>query len=342
MANEQRLDISWETIIKVFVAGFIFYILFLARHIVIWFFFALIISLLLDPAINFLKRLRFPKLVAVILIYLSIFGLLGLMLYLIAPIFIFEINQFGQNIPDYFQKLDPILESLGIDIGKNFQEVTVSLISSLQDSSQSIFRAISVFFGGITSTIFILIFAFYISLEDRVLERTLSLLAPKKYEDRISEIFEKAQFKVSRWFGARILACLFVGIVSFIVLFSFNVKYAFTLSLVSGALNFIPFIGPLITGLLTLLFVGISNSWVLAIYILVAFYIIQAIENNFITPLLLKKFLDLPPILVLMSILIGGTMFGLLGVMFVVPVFGIVYEFLKEFLEKRKEPEMQY
>ncbi len=333
---EQTLDISWQTITKIFIAGFVLYILFLARDIVVWFFFALIISLLLDPAINFLRRLRFPKILAVILVYALIFGLLGLIIYLMAPVFIFEINQFAQNIPDYFQKLSPILEGLGIDVAKNFQDLTANLISGLQESSGSIVRAISVFFGGIASTILIFAFAFYISLEDKGLEKVLSLLAPKKYEEYISTIFARAQFRVSGWFGARILACIFVGILSFIVFFLLDVKYAFTLALISGVLNFIPFIGPLITGILAFLFVGVSNSWVLAVYIIIALYIIQATENTFITPLLMKKFLDLPPILVLISILVGGTIFGILGMIFVVPVFGIIYEFLKEFLEKRR------
>ena len=99
---EQILDISWKTILKVLVAGFVLYILFLARDIAVWFFFALIISLLLDPVILLLRRLRLPKVLAVILVYVSIFGILGLTIYLITPIVIFEINQLSKNIPDYF------------------------------------------------------------------------------------------------------------------------------------------------------------------------------------------------------------------------------------------------
>ena len=68
-------------------------------------------------------------------------------------------------------------------------------------------------------------------------------------------------------------------------------------------------------------------------------YLIQILENNVVSPLLMKKFLDLPPVLVLISLLVGGTIFGILGMIFVVPVFGIVYEFLKEFLERKREQE---
>src|SRR3989344_2584819 len=337
---QQTLDISWDTIIRIFIAGFVLYVLFLARDIVIWFFFALIISLLLDPAVNFLRRMRIPKILAVVLVYVSIFGALGLIIYLSAPIFASEIKHFAQNIPDYFEKASPLLRDLGLNVAGDFQDLTLNLTSQLQESSTSIIRAITIFFGGIASTILIFVFAFYISLEDNGPERFLTLFTPKKYEKVIIDLFEKAQLKVSGWFGARILACLFVGVLSFIVFFLFGIKYSFMLSLISGALTFVPFIGPLITAIISLMFIGISNSWLVAIYIVIALYLIQAIENNLVTYLLMKKFIDLPPVLVLISLFVGGTIFGILGMIFVVPVFGIIYEFMKEFLEKKKEGEI--
>jgi len=334
---EQTLDISWKTILKVLITGFSLYILFLIRDIAIWFFFALIISLLVEPAINFFRRLFLPKILAVVLVYVSIFGILGLMIYFTAPIFIFEIDHLSKNFPDYFEKLNPMLKNLGVNIAANFEDFMADIILKLQESSSSIIKAISVFFGGIASTIIIFVFAFYISLEDRGPEKVLSLLIPKKYETLVLDLFEKAQLKVAGWFGARILACLFVGVASFIAFFLFDIKYALILSLISGALTFVPFIGPLITALLAFLFVGISNSWLVAVYIIILLYVIQAVENNIVTPLLMKKFIDLPPILVLIALLIGGTVFGILGMIFVVPVFGVIYEFLKEFLERRRE-----
>ncbi|MEK7124188.1 MAG: AI-2E family transporter [Patescibacteria group bacterium] len=336
----QTLDISWATIIKVFLAGFVLYILFLARDIAVWFFFALIISILLEPLIDFLRKFRIPKVVAVVIVYLAIFGIIGLLIYLAAPIFIQELSHFAKNIPDYFAKINPVLKSFGINIARNFQEFNKDLINSLQESSQSIIKAVSVFFGGLASAILIFVFAFYISLEDKGPERVLALLFPKRYEDFIIKLFETAQYKVAGWFGARLLASLFVGIASFAIFFLFGAKYAFILSLISGILTFVPFIGPLITAILVLLFVGVSNSWLVAVYIVIALWAIQQIENSVVTPLLMKKFLNLPPVLVLISLLAGGIIFGVLGMIFMVPVFGIIYEFTKEFLEKRREQEV--
>ncbi len=342
METRQVLDISWGAIVKIFIAIFLFYILFLAKDVLIWFFFALVIALLLAPAINTLRWLKVPKIIAVITVYLSIFGFFGLLIYLAAPLFMYEMKQLSLHIPEYFEKLNPILKEIGIALGQNFDEFTANLVSNLQQSSESILKAVSVFLGGLASTAFILTFAFFISLEEKGPEKLLTLLTPKKYEDHILAMFDRAQGKVSGWFGARLVACLMVGIVSFVIFFLFGIKYAFILALLSGVLNFIPYVGPTITLLLSVVFVGVSNSWLLAIYVAVSLLVIQEIENKFLTPLLMKRFVDMPPAVVLIALLIGHTVFGFMGMLFAVPVFGIAYEFLKEFLERKRQEETSY
>lgn len=336
-SQRQLLDISWKTILKILLAGFSFYILYLIRDIVIWFIFALIISVLLNPAIIFLKRFRIPRILAVVSVYLAIFGILGLIIYLTIPIFISEIQQFYGFFPQYFKKISPLFRELGIGTFTNLQSFTRILIEKLQEFSDNIFSALALFFGGISSTIFILTISFFLSLEEGWLERFLILITPKKHEESVLIIFKKCQNKVSGWFGTRVLACLFVGVVSLIVFLLFDVKYAFTFALLAGVLNFIPYLGPLLTAVMLFLFIGITGTWVKAILVLVAFYLIQHIEGLVLTPILTKKFIGLPPIIVLLSLVIGGKILGLLGAIFAIPVAGIIYEFLKDFLKKKKE-----
>lgn len=337
--NRQILDISWETILKIGLAGSVFYLLYLVKDVVIWFFFALIISVLLNPVINFLRWFRVPKVLAVVFTYLSIFGALGLMIYLIAPLFITEIRQFSQLIPQYFEKISPIFKELKIEALQNLESFTQTITGGLEQISISILNALTTFFGGVVSAFFILSLAFFLSLEEKGVERVLSLLSPKKYEEYVLALFERCQIKVSGWFGARILACLFVAVTSFIIFYLFEIKYAVILAFLAGILNFVPFLGPIITAILLILLVGVSGTWLKALIILVAFIVIQQIENNIITPVLTKKFVGLPPVLVLLSLVMGSIIFGFLGAIFAVPVFGILYEFIKEFLEKKREEE---
>jgi predicted PurR-regulated permease PerM len=336
--GEQTLDISWKTIMKVFVAIFAFYLIYLARDIALWLFFGLAISILLEPAINFLRKMWIPKMLAIILIYTSVLGLLGLLVYLMAPLFIIEIKEFSNYLPDYFNKINPILQQLGIDFAQSFSELTSSLIGGLEQSSKGVINAVISFFGGVASTVVILTIAFFLSLEDRGPERFLSFVSPQKYQEYIVTFFEKAQTKVAGWFGARIMACAFVGIASFIVFYVFDIEYAFLLALIAGILNFIPYIGPLATAILLIVFVMVSSgSWIITLYVLLAIWAVQAVENNLLTPFLMKKMIDLPPVLVLISLLLGAKLFGFLGTIFIVPIAGIIYEFVREIIEKNRE-----
>ncbi len=337
--QRQLLDISWETILKVCFAILLFYAFYLVKDIVIWSLFGLIISVLLDPAIDFFRVFRIPRVIAAIITYFLIFGALALVIYFTAPFFITEIKQFSQLIPHYFDNISPIFKQLKIESLQNIESLTQTLTDSLEQISLSVFNALATFFGGIVSAIFILSIAFFLSLEDEAVEKTLVMLAPKRYEDFALHIFEKCKNKVSAWFGTRILACLFVAVASLAVFYLFGVKYTFLLAFLSGILSFVPFLGPLVVTILLLIIVGVSDSWLKAVIVVLAFTLVHQIEGNVLSPILTKKLVGLPTVLVLLALAVGGEIFGFLGAVFAIPVAGILYEFTKEFLERKKEME---
>jgi len=336
MQENRVLDISWGTILKISLAFLVFYILYLVRDILVWFIFALIISVLFNPAIKFLQRLRVPRSLAVIFIYVAVFGVLGLAIYLTAPMFIAEIKQFSQLFPQYFEKVAPPLKSLGIEAFESMDDFTQALGIVLQKASSDILSALAVFFGGLGSTIFILSIALFLSLEEKGVERMVALLSPKKYEAYVMALWERSRAKVSGWFGSRVLIALFVGVAVFVALSLFNVKYAFVLALLSGILDFIPVLGPIFAGAVIFSFV-VLDSWLKALFILIVFILIQQIEGNIISPVLTKKFVGLPPALVLLSLAVGAKLLGILGAVLAIPLAGILFEFLRDFLKKKKE-----
>ena len=335
MNNEKLLDISWGTIFKIFVAVISFYLLYQIRDILVWFVFALIISVLFNPAVNFLRKLKIPRSLAVLFVYTAFFGILTLIIYFTVPLFVSEIKQFSQILPQYFERISPPLKGLKIEAFQDIETFVNALGEILNKIITNIANILFVIFGGIFATIFILTLAIYISLNEKGIERSILIFFPKKYETNILSIWERCQKKVSGWFLTRILACLFVGVVSFVVFLVFNTPYPFSLGLLAGVLNFIPIVGPLITGIFIFVIISLE-SISKAIFVIIAFTLIQQVENNIFTPLISKRFVGLPPILVLMSLAIGGILWGFLGAILAIPLAGILYEFLKEFLEKRK------
>lgn len=211
MEEEKVLDISWGTILKISIAFLGFYILYSIRDILIWVIFGLIISILFNPAINFLQRRRIPRTIATIFVYVTVFGILSLVLYWIIPIFIFEIQQFAQLFPQYFGKLAPPLKGLKLEAFESFESFTEALQNWLIKVSSSIFGAIISIFGGIFSTVTIFAIAVFFSIEEKEVKQAIKILVPRNNESYFLDLWERCQFKTAAWFGTRVLSGFFCG-----------------------------------------------------------------------------------------------------------------------------------
>ena len=329
------LDISWGTILKITIAFLVFYLLYLIKDILVWIVFALIISVLFNPIISFLQRFL-TRIPATILVYTILFGILGSLVYFITPLFISEIQQFSQLFPEYFEKISPPLKGLGIEAFGSLENFTQSMEQGLTKASANIFSALGAIFGGIFATVTIFSIALFLSLEEKGLEKIVKVLSPKRYEAFVLNLLGKSQKKVGGWFGSRILCCLFVGLMTFITCYVLDIKYAVSFSFFAAVLNMIPIIGPIVTGIVVFVLVA-PVSWLKALFFLIAFIIIQQIEGNILSPVLTKKFIGLPSVLVLIAVMVGGKLWGMMGAFLAIPLAGILFEFVRDFLNKKKE-----
>jgi predicted PurR-regulated permease PerM len=335
MNNEKILDVSWKTIFKIGMGFFLFYILYLIKDILIWFFFALVISFLFEPAVSFFQKLKISRTLSVVFVYLVFFGLLGLSLYLVIPVFFSEFQQFSQLLPQYFERFAPFLRDMGFKAFENVSTFSEAISNVLQKGSSDVFSAMSLLFGSLTSMLFIISIALFVSLEEKSTESAIKLLAPRKYENYIAFLWERTRSKVSGWFASKILSCLFVSLVFFISLYLFNVKYALSLAVFAGISNFVPIIGPVVSGIVSFVFVGL-DSWLKAVFVVVVLTLIHQIEGSIIYPVLSKKFIGLPPVWVLISLAIGGELLGLLGAILAAPLAAAIFEFFRDFLKKER------
>ena len=95
-------------------------------------------------------------------------------------------------------------------------------------------------------------------------------------------------------------------------------------------------IGPILATVLIALLVALDSP-TRALFVVLAITLIQQVENNILTPILSRKFIGLPPVLVLVALAIGGQFWGIMGAILAIPLAGILFEFLRDFLKKRKE-----
>lgn len=338
MNGEKVLDISWATIGKISIAVIAMYVLYLIRDILVWFLFALIISVLFNPAIDVLHKRRVPRVLAASFVYVAVFGGLILFLYSLSAMFINELQTFSQSFPKYFEQTLPVLQVLGIEPFADAESFLRATSGAVQQMAANVFNALFVVFGGIFSTIFVISVAFFLSLEEKVMGKTLSFVFHPRYESAILAMWDRARKRVTSWFATRILSSFFVGALSYLTFFLFDTRYPVSLALTAGIFNFIPMIGPLFTGILIFIIVGLESP-LMALIVVAAFVLIQQVENNILTPALTKRFVGVSPALVLVALAVGGKLWGLPGAILIVPLVAIIAEFLPDFLRKQHKPE---
>lgn len=334
----KALDLSWNTIAKIALAVIAFYIFFQIKNILVWFLFAMVISILFNPAIDFLKKIKIPRPIGTILVYFGVFALITLVFYSAVIVLINEIDQFSKVFPLYLQKSSSFFRSLGIYVFEDIEIFIDATKSSLKEMTSAFFSASFAFFGGIFTTAFVLTTAFFLSLEGKAVDRGILFFFSKKNESYALSLWRRCQKKVGGWFFTRVLSCLFIGGAVYISSLILGIKYPFSFGLIAGVMNFVLYIGPLVSGALIFLVTAI-DSLPKAIFILIIFSLAQLIESSVLMPVLSKKYIGLSPVLVIMSLSIGGILWGPLGAILAIPILGILSEFFKEFIEKRKKEE---
>ena len=332
------IDISLGAIFKIFLATFLFYIVFLSRDIFMWVLFGIVISILFEPIIHSVSSFGVPRGISVVFVYLSFFGLLALTLYGMSPFFVHEIQVFSDLLPQYLQTAAPPLKGFGMEAFSGIQEVLSALGDNAQNAASNILSGLLAVLGGILSAMFVLSIAIFLSLEEKSVERSISFLFAKEHEGIALNLWRRTQKKVSGWFASRLLSSLFVGALMLCTLLLFDVRYPFSLSLLATISNFIPVVGPLVT--VALLGIVIAfDSFTKALLVILAFTLIQQIENNVLTPILTKRFVGLHPVLVLIALTIGGKLWGVMGAILAVPLVGIFFEFFHDFIERKRKEE---
>jgi predicted PurR-regulated permease PerM len=177
---------------------------------------------------------------------------------------------------------------------------------------------------------------FYLSVEKNGTERLLRVLLPDRYEGPVLKVFERFKTKIRRWMAAQLSLSILIGIIVGVGLWLLGVRHSFVLGVIAAIFEVVPIIGPIIVGILAF-FMAISDSFLLGIYAIVFFFLVQQIENHLLLPIIMGKSMKVHPVVVIMSLLAGGKIAGLLGIILAVPIAVIVQEIFDYLAEKKDQ-----
>lgn len=325
---------------------------------------AIIFAYIIDPLVNYLERKGVKRQFGVIIVYISVILIFGILIVSVIPKTINEISNLLTSLPAMVDTLirevnnfaSNVFAKFNIELPENFINVyketnpkvngdveTPQIVSDILNSIKatindlivkaqgslmgSLSNVLSKLYGFLTSAfrlVLIIIFSFYFSVDkDRFMHRVKKAI-PNKYRDDISYLTSNIDTALQQFIRGRMLMAIFVGLITMAYLLVLRVDFAIIIGLITCVADIIPYIGPFLGCAPAVLF-AFMDSPMKALWVLILFVIVQWVENNILAPKLIGDSTGLNPLVILISIIIGGGIFGVWGMVISVPLMSIIF-----------------
>jgi predicted PurR-regulated permease PerM len=318
-------------------------VIWIARHVLTWILISLFLALALNPAVEWLQRRGLQRRgAAAAITYLLAIGFVVGIGFTFVPTLVNQVNDFVQKLPDYTHDITHGRGRLG------FLETKYHIQERIEDAVKEGGAtkvlglsgvAISVARGVITivlATVTILFMTFFMLLEGpRWVERFYGLL-PERSRPRWRKVGDDIYRTVGGYVTGNLLISLIAGSLTTVVLLIMGVPYAVALGLIVAILDLIPLAGATIAAIL-IGTVAFLHSIPAGIVVVVFFVVYQQVENHLLQPVIYGRTVQLSPLAVLISILIGAELAGILGALAAIPVAGSIQVLIVDWLKHRHE-----
>lgn len=318
-------------LLLILLVGLLWYL----RDIVLIVLTAIVIASAMEPAVRFFSRKGLHRIAAVILMYALIAAIFFGVVFIFVPPLLNDAESFLTQLPQTLASLD-LAEITGGFLPGSFTSVFSSadllhsISTTLQDSTGGIFTTVSAFFGGLTSFILIVVFAFYFSVQETGVDDFLRIVTPVSEQAYVLHLWKRSQDKIGKWMQGQLILAIIVGMLLFLGLTILNVKYALLLAVLAAIFELIPVFGQVLAAIPAVA-VGFTQGGVTeALLVAALFVIVQQFESNLIYPVVVKKVVGVPPLLVILALIVGFKLIGFLGVLLSVPIAGAIQEFVSD------------
>jgi len=324
--------------------GLVLEVLWIARHVLTWIFIALFLALALNPAVDGLERRIKRRGLATGIVYLATLAAIVGIGWLFIPTLVDQVNDFARKVPDYLDDLTKGRGRLGF-LQEKYHLVDKARDAVREGGAAKLFgvsgTAVAVAKGVVTAvvaTLTIAFMTFFMLLEGpKWIERLYSLLQPASRR-RWQKVGHDIYRVVGGYVTGNLLISLIAGTLTTVVLRITGVPFAIALGLIVAILDLIPLAGATIAAIIvgTVAFLHSVPAGI----IVVAFFIVyQQLENHLIQPVVYGRTVQLSPLAVLISVLIGAELAGVLGALAAIPVAGTLQVIFLDWLRHRRGEE---
>jgi len=365
MQNELLLWVK-KIWILLLISG-ILYISYLLSDVIINLLIAGFITILVNPLANLWEKYKIPAWLTVLWVYIVILLLWSIVIGTLIPIIVNYVTDTANLIIGWVNSAQAIYLKEGIagfhfhpyiekwivlvfwekniehtlDIIKqniwNIQSILTSQISSITSSGISVVSTVG---SVVWNWALIMITSFLMVLERREIWKFILDICPPKVDSYLRNHYYSIQKVCSSWIKATLVLSVSIFATTYIWLFlvewifDFSTEKRFTLALIGGIMEFIPYVWPLIA-LIPAVIIGLWISWKATLVLIILYFIIQRLENDILVPYVMSKALNLSPFLVFIVMIIGASIWGILWIILAVPIAGVAKVIFEDYRNRK-------
>ncbi len=305
-------------------------ILQLLVRVAIPFLIAALITYLLHPIIENFHGMGIPRPIAVLIIYFLFFGGITYAIIRGTPYIIEQFRMFIEQLPYYIESLQRWIDLFTRHIAVLPEGVQVQLeewLQGLEGTMEDLVeRGIEVLKGLVNSFIYFIIIpflVFYLLKDFKLIEKVAWYLTPKQWRKEGVALVRDIDQSFGNYIRGQILVSLCVGILATIGLWLIGMPYPVLLGMFIGMMDIIPYFGAFM-GAVPAVIVAALQSWQMLLFTVLVIFVLQQIEGNILSPVIVGKTLHLHPVLIMFALIVGIEIGGILGLVLAVPTLAIV------------------
>ncbi len=322
-----------------------------------------ILAFILNPLLKLFEKKAFKKILnkkgqfkakralSMVCTYLVFLGIISLFIVLIIPSIAQSVTDLANNIQGYYNSGITLITELLIkfnvsdelvnyfnDLGSDVINLVLELLKNISSYMPKIFDVAASATALIKNIVVGFAFSIYMLSSKEIfkhqIKKVLSLITKPQTQQRIIRVAHLSHETFSRYLSGYLLDSTVVGFVCYIVMLIFGWPYPALISVIIGVTNMIPFFGPFIGAIPSALLILLVNPWE-ALFFVIFIVILQQIDGNFICPKVLGQRVGLSSFWVMVAIVVGGSLFGVLGLILSVPALAVIYTLTKSYVNRK-------
>lgn len=348
--KKARRPIFPRWLVALAILGLVGFLVFQLRSVLTPIAMAFGIAYVLDPLVDKFERMKLPRALGIVIVLLGAFVIVGLFFAITIPLIVSDLGDFFTGLPDKLAELEeslkPALESAGVQIPHSISEAIELLQQQSGQETSSDFAKGAMgtaagvlewalggtmsIIGAILGAVVIAVISFYLLYDFDHIVAAIRDLIPQRIRPFVVEVSSEVDQTMSRYIRGQLLVMLILGTLYAVAFSIIGVKLAILIGIIAGALSFIPYVGSATALVLALLMclLDFDGSWSKMLWVGGAYALIQVLDGFLVTPKILGGRVGLAAVWVLIALMIGGALFGFLGVLLAVPAAAIAKVFI--------------